>query len=38
MNLAFATRALRNDVRCVPFQESGSGYTLQFDVFVPRKP
>ena len=35
---SFATRALRNDVRCVPFQESGSGYTLQFDVFVPRKP
>jgi hypothetical protein len=35
---SFATRALHNDVRCIPFQESGSAYTLQFDVFVPGKP
>lgn len=35
---SFATRALRNEVRCIPFQESGSAYTLQFDVFVPGKP
>jgi len=34
---SFTTRALINDVRCIPFQESGSAYTLQFDVFVPRK-
>lgn len=35
---SFATRALQDGVRCVPFQESGSGYTLQFDVFVPGRP
>jgi hypothetical protein len=35
---SFATRALHNEVRCVPFQESGSAYTLQLDVFVPGKP
>ena len=34
---SFTTRALINDVRCIPFQESGSAYTLQFDVFVPGK-
>jgi hypothetical protein len=33
----FATRALHNEVHCIPFQESG-GYELQLEVFAPLEP
>ena len=31
----FATRNLKSQVTCVPHQDSGSNYSLSFDVFVP---
>jgi hypothetical protein len=34
----FAVRNLKDDVRCVPNQESGSNYNLSFDVFAPPIP
>jgi hypothetical protein len=34
----FATRNVNNQVTCVPHQESGSNFSLSFDVFVPSPP
>lgn len=34
----FATRNLQNHVTCVPHQDSGSNFSLSFDVFTPAPP
>jgi hypothetical protein len=34
----FATRNVDNQVTCVPHQESGSNFSLSFDVFAPSPP
>jgi hypothetical protein len=31
----FATRNLKNQTNCVPHQDSGSNFSLSFDVFAP---
>jgi hypothetical protein len=34
----FATRNLQNQITCVPHQDSGSNFSLSFDVFTPAPP
>ena len=34
----FATRNLQNQITCVPHQDSGSNFSLSFDVFAPAPP
>jgi hypothetical protein len=34
----FATRNLRNQITCVPYQDAGSNFSLAFDVFAPAPP
>jgi hypothetical protein len=34
----FVTRNVNNQVTCVPHQESGSNFSLSFDVFAPAPP
>ena len=34
----FATRNLKSQINCVPHQESGSNFSLSFDVLAPLPP